>query len=735
MSLKNYKSLGVIGIFITSLVMTGWAQNVSVNATGNAPDASSGLDVDFTNKGVLIPRVALTATNSATPISSPTTSLMVYNTATTGSAPNNVTPGFYYWNGTKWIAFDGDGGDDWSLTGNAGTVDGTNFIGTTDNVPVNFRVNNLESGQIDNSIGSTFFGYRAGESNTTGGTNNTAMGFFALNANTTGDQNTAIAQSALATNTTGSFNTATGFAALGSNTTGQTNTANGLSALTANTIGSANVAVGTNTMASNTTAGLNTAVGAGALFTQSFSNSSTAWNSENVAIGHEALYFNQPTATTVGIRNVAVGNSALRANTIGAYNTAVGVEALVANTQAIDNTAIGYRSMQSATTGGFNTAVGVLASRDLETGIRNVAVGMQALLVNVSADDNTAIGTNALLATTGAGNTAVGRNAMDVNTTGTNNTTIGFHSDVSSGALTNATAIGYNAKVATSNSVVLGGTGTEAANVGIGTTSPNFKLVVDHEASHTHRGIFVGDEASAQAVIVPITSESPDIGLASFGYNHYASSSGQLNYNAGTNVASGAGFQGGIKFWTAPGAPGGSALTPNIRMTIENGGDVGIGTTNPAGLFELSLDEGRKPSTTTWTTTSDSRLKNIEGEYKKGLEEVLQLEPITYYYKNVGERKFEDEVLETLNVGFSAQDVQKIFPEAVGVDEDGYLNFNMHAILVAYTNAIKEQQQIIEAQNIKIENLSSIAVEFQAHKRATNLQLKMIEEYLKTTNK
>jgi hypothetical protein len=53
-------------------------------------------------------------------------------------------------------------------------------------------------------------------------------------------------------------------------------------------------------------------------------------------------------------------------------------------------------------------------------------------------------------------------------------------------------------------------------------------------------------------------------------------------------------------------------------------------------------------------------------------------------------------VLNTQYVGFAAQDVQKVFPESVGVDDDGYLNFNMHAILVAYLNAIKEQQQQID---------------------------------------
>ena len=62
--------------------------------------------------------------------------------------------------------------------------------------------------------------------------------------------------------------------------------------------------------------------------------------------------------------------------------------------------------------------------------------------------------------------------------------------------------------------------------------------------------------------------------------------------------------------------------------------------------MELSLDEGRKPGTNTWTITSDERLKNIIGSYDKGLEELLKLEPIKYNYKNVGDQKFNDQVLQ-----------------------------------------------------------------------------------------
>lgn len=60
------------------------------------------LDVASSNKGVLIPRVSLTSTADISTIVSPATSLLVYNTSTIGTPPNNVSPGYYYWTGTKW---------------------------------------------------------------------------------------------------------------------------------------------------------------------------------------------------------------------------------------------------------------------------------------------------------------------------------------------------------------------------------------------------------------------------------------------------------------------------------------------------------------------------------------------------------------------------------------------------------------------------------------------------------
>lgn len=68
----------------------------------STPNKSSILDLTSSNKGFLPPRISLTATNDITTIATPATGLFIFNTATAGTAPNNVTPGFYYFDGLKW---------------------------------------------------------------------------------------------------------------------------------------------------------------------------------------------------------------------------------------------------------------------------------------------------------------------------------------------------------------------------------------------------------------------------------------------------------------------------------------------------------------------------------------------------------------------------------------------------------------------------------------------------------
>lgn len=81
---------------------------VAISPNGLVADPSAGLDVNYINKGLLIPRLSLVQTTSPSPVTAPATSLLVYNTATI----NDVTPGFYYWDGVKWarLALDNGGG-------------------------------------------------------------------------------------------------------------------------------------------------------------------------------------------------------------------------------------------------------------------------------------------------------------------------------------------------------------------------------------------------------------------------------------------------------------------------------------------------------------------------------------------------------------------------------------------------------------------------------------------------
>lgn len=90
----------LLSIFAVLALATGNAQNVGVGTA--TPNASAALDVTATNKGLLPPRVALTSTTDASTIASPAAGLLVYNTATAGTAPNNVAPGYYYYTGLSW---------------------------------------------------------------------------------------------------------------------------------------------------------------------------------------------------------------------------------------------------------------------------------------------------------------------------------------------------------------------------------------------------------------------------------------------------------------------------------------------------------------------------------------------------------------------------------------------------------------------------------------------------------
>ena len=189
---------------------------------------------------------------------------------------------------------------------------------------------------------------------------------------------------------------------------------------------------------------------------------------------------------TDGGYNTAAGNKALYSNTDGSYNTATGGNALSLNTTGSANTATGMTALTNNTTGSNNTATGDGALANNVTGANNTASGVSTLQSNSGGNYNTAEGEGALAAnSTGSNNTALGGSAGAGNVVGSQNTFVGYGADASLAKLTNATAIGANAIVSESNAVVLGGTGANAVNVGIGTATPAYTLDVQGTGNFT----------------------------------------------------------------------------------------------------------------------------------------------------------------------------------------------------------------------------------------------------------
>jgi hypothetical protein len=239
-------------LFLLALFLNrGYSQSISINNTGTPPNSSSMLDVQSSSKGILLPRINLTSTSDATTIPSAATSLLVYNTNASITGGSGV--GFYYWSGTQWMKLITTA---WNLNGNAGTDTSTNFFGTTDNMPIRLKINNIPAGLI--GLSNTFIGQNAGYRNS--GTNNVGLGYEALYTNT-GEYNVAIGVQPLRNNTNGSDNNVIGNYAMHNNTSGTSNNAVGVSALEFNISGAYNDAFGTSALRTNVSGIFNTGLG------------------------------------------------------------------------------------------------------------------------------------------------------------------------------------------------------------------------------------------------------------------------------------------------------------------------------------------------------------------------------------------------------------------------------------------------------------------------------------------
>jgi hypothetical protein len=119
---------------------------------------------------------------------------------------------------------------------------------------------------------------------------------------------------------------------------------------------------------------------------------------------------------------------------------------------------------------------------------------------------------------------------------------------------------------------------------------------------------------------------------------------------------------------------------------------------------------------------SDLRLKNVKGENKSGLDKIKQLKVFNYTFK--------DDKKKTPRVGVIAQDLQKIFPDAVTKDEKGYLLIRMEDMFYALVNAVKELANRDAAKDAKIKELEKTLKQVQGDNTALEKRIQKLEAKL-----
>ena len=605
---------------------------------------------------------------------------------------------------------------------------------------------NLNNNAISNvlTLNTLTVGYGGG-----GVTTNTAVGVQALLNNTdSGLQNVAVGYQALKTNTTGDTNVAVGPGALFGNTSGGGNVAIGYKALEDNTSGGSNIALGYIALRNNSSGNYNTAIGR-----QALRSNTTGLN--NIAIGYRSLDDNSS-----GDDNVALGYEALTQNTTGYRNIALGYRSLKENTTGNQNVSLGYISLENNTTGDRNIALGDSALYSNTTGENNVVLGADALYNNISGNNNIAIGHEAGKYTNdssgnpginayGGGNVFIGKDSRN----GEHSFLTGEETAIASNY--NTIVIGTDAVSVGKNSVVLGNDSIELTalkgKIGIETVTPMNSLQINHSGGDGNNGMMI--------VRADLSTVNSNI-LGGIGFDSTDGNVPSSVLEASAYIASfasethGTSDKGGELAFGTAGLNENDDTVSNEVMRLTDGGDVGIGITAPTKRLEvhdtvstgavvkfknlstnfnadvldlqiartddadgsglnnsnhfISFLEGDgnlsgrvrgSGAAVQYVTTSDRRLKSNVTSSQYGLTDLMEIDVVDYNFTGSSE----------ISTGIIAQDLNKIFPEAVAVEGAGTGSIKVNSsggkipwgidygkLTPLLVNAVQDQQVLIQ---------------------------------------
>jgi hypothetical protein len=332
-----------------------------------------------------------------------------------------------------------------------------------------------------------------------------------------------------------------------------------------------------------------------------------------------------------------------------ATNTAVGASALNATNTGGKCTAFGYQAL-TLTTGKENTAFGSSAGASMTSGEGLAAFGWNAANLN-TADSVTAIGHNCLGAnTTGANNVGVGNAALTANTTGASNVAVGRQALVANTTSSNNVSLGYQSMFSYQ---------TGGDNVAVGAQA-------GYSINGNGNSTFVGRSA---------------------GYNSTGGNCTYIGYQAGYNATTGnnnicIGDQTNL----ASAGDGNCIVIGHV--TTGKGGSTGWISPNGGGVYQGN-------NSSTWSTTSDQRLKKNIVDNNEGLDKITQIRVRNFEYRLPEEVDSEllpqDAVLKTgVQLGVIAQELQAVCSDCVKEETTGVLSVDTSNLTWHMINAIKD---------------------------------------------
>ena len=327
------------------------------------------------------------------------------------------------------------------------------------------------------------------------------------------------------------------------------------------------------------------------------------------------------------------------------------------------NTSNGTRALNSNTIGSYNTASGYNSLFANTKGANNTASGYESLRYNTKGDSNTALGFKSLrYNTTGSNNTASGWRSLYANTTGSYNTTSGYESLNANTSGGNNTASGYGSLISNTTGSYNTASGHQSLynnNTGDNNTALGFNAMAS--TSDATNQTMIGYNASG------VTDNSVVLGNSDVTAVYMGEDSGATVYAAGLRTAS------------------------NAVLTL-SGDDATF-----ADDLIVSGDV---------VVSSDARLKLNIVSLGSTLSRLLLIDGKSYKMKKNGKQK----------IGVLAQDIEKVFPELVSVDENEMLAVNYQGLVPVLINALKEQDIKMSQQQSEIDELKEMVKQLISNK-------------------